>query len=335
MDHEPLFSFNSHFAVAPASPRFRFTSFADFVEDGGPCLQQAASRWPQGELHERGRQAFTEGTTCELHSVGGAFIIDFAGTQSDFSGFTTQGQGQGERGLRRGASAEDSTEGFLWRTSAAPEGHALNLEPTATSQSPSIPAPSVPGRVQPETSLSQEEQRGKESFKGDNSNSQSTSGKEFSHHYNSVVPKDFICALGFESFRPGNFKHDPTNVMGDVVCFKYHGAPEYFPIWAEPCMVVEAGGNWFIRPTSDVIKSLQDFVSFWGACIALQQTVVDLCSAEAFVMHTPKGFFQEWQKLRYMRDHTRTCGLQRSAGRSSLTFSGRSSCIFTLSCRWT
>eukprot|EP00969_Alexandrium_andersonii_P347131 15347408-Alexandrium_andersonii.AAC.1 len=53
--------------------------------------------------------------------------------------------------------------------------NALNLEHPGPS--PATPAPSVPGRVQPPASPSQEEQRGKTSFKGDDSNSQSTSGK--------------------------------------------------------------------------------------------------------------------------------------------------------------
>eukprot|EP00969_Alexandrium_andersonii_P152449 6741668-Alexandrium_andersonii.AAC.1 len=64
--------------------------------------------------------------------------------------------------------------------------NALNLEPTATSsQAPqaSTPAPSVPGKVTSGTPPSQEEQRGKEGFKGEDSDSQSTSGKEFTHHY--------------------------------------------------------------------------------------------------------------------------------------------------------
>eukprot|EP00969_Alexandrium_andersonii_P152455 6741901-Alexandrium_andersonii.AAC.1 len=71
--------------------------------------------------------------------------------------------------------------------------NAMNLEPSGSAsytsaaaaeswQAPStpaasVPAASVPGKVQPPTSPSQEEQRGQESFKGDNSNSQSTSGK--------------------------------------------------------------------------------------------------------------------------------------------------------------
>eukprot|EP00969_Alexandrium_andersonii_P056846 2506812-Alexandrium_andersonii.AAC.1 len=60
--------------------------------------------------------------------------------------------------------------------------------------------------------------------------------------------------------------------MGDVVCFKYHGAPEYFPVWSTHFIVTEDDVNWFIRPTADVIGSLRDFVSFWGYCVALQQT---------------------------------------------------------------
>eukprot|EP00969_Alexandrium_andersonii_P079899 3522213-Alexandrium_andersonii.AAC.1 len=92
--------------------------------------------------------------------------------------------------------------------------------------------------------------------------------------------------------RPGNFKHSPTHDMGDVVCFKYHGAPEYFPKWSMHFIVTEDDVDWFIRPTSDVIQSLRDFASFWGQRVALQQTMVELCSAEAFAMNTPKEFLQ-------------------------------------------
>eukprot|EP00969_Alexandrium_andersonii_P310608 13725421-Alexandrium_andersonii.AAC.1 len=58
-----------------------------------------------------------------------------------------------------------------------------------------------------------------------------------------------------------------------------------------------------LRETSDVINSLRDFVSFWGQCIALQQTVVDLCSLDMVAMHSPVEYLQEWQRLRYMKDH--------------------------------
>eukprot|EP00969_Alexandrium_andersonii_P303884 13432527-Alexandrium_andersonii.AAC.1 len=183
--------------------------------------------------------------------------------------------------------------------------NALNVEPSpSTPQLPKAagPPPSVPGTLREENSAQDDDQRGKKGFKGDDSNTQSSANKEFTHRYYQVVPEHFLQALDFECCRPGNFKHEPIHVMGDMIVFKHHGAEEYFPHWASPFMVNCGGEELFVRPTAEVIASLQAVVSFWGSCIALHHTVVFMCSPDSLAMFSTADWIKEWSKLRYMRD---------------------------------
>eukprot|EP00969_Alexandrium_andersonii_P233841 10325451-Alexandrium_andersonii.AAC.1 len=112
-----------------------------------------------------------------------------------------------------------------------PRTNAMNMEPASSPAQP--PSPSVPGKLVTGPSPkppAEQQQRGETNFKGVDSTTQSKAGKEFSRDYFDEEPRDFVHALDFEYFRPGNYIKGEHKGMAGFI-FKRRGIAEYFSGW--------------------------------------------------------------------------------------------------------
>eukprot|EP00969_Alexandrium_andersonii_P030825 1345669-Alexandrium_andersonii.AAC.1 len=94
----------------------------------------------------------------------------------------------------------------------------------------SLPMPSCPSFVVSSGPAAAEKaQRGVPDFKGENSNSQPTANKEFTHRYFDAGQVDFAHAMDFEYSRPGVYVKGGLNGH-DGFFFKTHGVAGYFNV---------------------------------------------------------------------------------------------------------